>query len=193
MAFTLHSALVTPFPALLYGHTCPQVSGAPFSAPRPARRRRFSPNPSSAFGVYPPWRAVSAVKERRVLRRCFFATSYPQRHMHIRPCQKPLNSGQNRSKRRRFPSKSDQKGAQFVMPILTFWGVTPSGASARAVFAFRKGHFRVVQGSKMACGKVIHKMWKTGNRDSGPAPGRVPGPSTLDPLPSSLAPPLASA
>ena len=25
------------------------------------------------------------------------------------------------------------------MPILTFWGVTPSGASARAVFAFRKG------------------------------------------------------
>ena len=25
------------------------------------------------------------------------------------------------------------------MPILTFWGLTPSGASARAVFAFRKG------------------------------------------------------
>ena len=65
--------------------------------------------------------------------------SYPQRRMPIRPCQKPSNSGQNRSKRRRFPSKSGQKGAHFVMPILTFWGWTPSGASARAVFAFRKG------------------------------------------------------
>jgi len=53
------------------------------------------------------------------------------------------------------------------MPILTFWGVTPSGASARAVLPLPKGRFRVVQGSKMACGKVIHKMWKTGIRDSG--------------------------
>ena len=65
--------------------------------------------------------------------------SYPQRRMPIRPCHKPSNSHQNRSKRRRFPSKRDQKGAHFVMPILTFWGWTPSGASARAVFAFRKG------------------------------------------------------
>ena len=79
------------------------------------------------------------------------------------------------------------------MPILTFWGGTPSGASARAVLPHRKGHFGVVQGSKMACGKVIHKMWKTGSRDSGTAPGRVLGPSTLDPLPSSLARALALA
>ena len=71
--------------------------------------------------------------------RCFFATSYAQRRTPKSACQKPSNSCQNRSKRRRFPSKSDQKGAHFVMPILTFGGVTPSGASARAVFAFRKG------------------------------------------------------
>jgi len=32
MTVVPHSALVTPFPALLYGHTCPQVSG--FSPPR---------------------------------------------------------------------------------------------------------------------------------------------------------------
>jgi len=51
------------------------------------------------------------------------------------------------------------------MPILTFWVRTPSGASARADLALRKGHFGVVQGSKTACGKVIHKMWKS--RDSG--------------------------
>jgi len=87
--------------------------------------------------------------------------------MAIRPCQKPSNSGQNRSKRRRFPSKTDQNRAHFVMPILTFWGVTPSGASAKAVLPIPKGHFGVVQGSKMACGKVIHKIGKTGNRDSG--------------------------
>ena len=71
--------------------------------------------------------------------RCFFATSYPQRRVPKSPCQKPSNSSQNRSKRRRFPSKRDQKSAHFVMPILTFWGLTPSGASARAVLAFRKG------------------------------------------------------
>ena len=72
-------------------------------------------------------------------RRCLFASSYPQRRTPKSACQKPSNSSRNRSKRRRFPSKSDQKGAHFVMPILTFWWVTPSGASAKAVFAFRKG------------------------------------------------------
>ena len=59
--------------------------------------------------------------------------------VHVKSRRKPSNSCQNRSKRRRFPSKSDQKRAHFVMPILTFWGVTPSGASAKAVFAFQKG------------------------------------------------------
>ena len=53
------------------------------------------------------------------------------------------------------------------MPILTFWGVTPSGASARADLPLRKGLLGVVQGSKRAWGKVIHKMGKTGIRDSG--------------------------
>ena len=59
--------------------------------------------------------------------------------MPISPCQTPSNSGQNRSKGRQNPIKSDQTRAQFVMPILTFWGVTPSGASAKADFALRKG------------------------------------------------------
>ena len=48
------------------------------------------------------------------------------------------------------------------MPILTFWGVTPSGASARAVLACCKGHFRCFWGSKMAGGKVIHIFHKGG-------------------------------
>ena len=61
-------------------------------------------------------------------------------------------------------SKSDQKRAHFVMPILTFWGVTPSGASAKAVLGYRKGFFGGYFGPKRACGKVIHKMCKTGIR-----------------------------
>jgi hypothetical protein len=59
--------------------------------------------------------------------------------VHVTNHQLRVKIDQNRSKRRRFPSKRDQKGARFVMPILTFWGLTPSGASARAVLAFRKG------------------------------------------------------
>jgi len=38
--FTLHSALVTPVPALLYGHRCPQVSGACRAAGAETRRAR---------------------------------------------------------------------------------------------------------------------------------------------------------
>jgi len=64
-------------------------------------------------------------------------------------------------------SKKVKKGAHFVMPILTFGVVTPSGASARAVLPLLKGHFGVVQGSKMACAKVIHKIGITANRGSG--------------------------
>jgi hypothetical protein len=59
--------------------------------------------------------------------------------MHIRPCknrQIRVKIGQNGVK---IGSKKVKKGAHFVMPILTFWWVTPSGASARAVLACRKG------------------------------------------------------
>jgi len=67
------------------------------------------------------------------------------------------------------------------MPILTFWGVTPSGASARAVLPLPKGHFGVVQGSKRACAKVIHKMWKTlavpGPKERSPARGPAAAPN----------------
>ena len=65
--------------------------------------------------------------------------SYPQRLMDIRPCKNHhirVKIGQNGDV---FRQKAIKKGAHFVMPILTFWGVTPSGASARADFAFRKG------------------------------------------------------
>jgi len=158
---TLHSALRTPHSALRTPHStlhtrnsCSRLSLQPQVSP--CFRFPVPGSPFPAFG------------------------SYPQRRAPKSACQKPSNSGQNRSKRRRFPSKRDQKGAHFVMPILTFWGVTPSGASARADLPLRKGHFGVVQGSKRACGKVIHKInkgeqgtgngeWeKTGNRESKP-------------------------
>ena len=97
----------------------------------PARRRRFSPNPCSAFGVYPPWRAVSAVKERRVPRRCFFATSYPQRRMRIRACKKP-------SKTIKFVSKSIKKATFSVK----------KGSKKRA---FRHAHLNILWG---------HPLWR---------------------------------
>jgi len=141
-----HFALVTPFPALLYSHRCPQVFGAPFSG---------------AYGI-----SFDSAK------------SYPQRRMHIRPCRKPSNSSQNRSNGVKIGSKKDKKGARFVMPILTFLGWTPSGASARAVFAFRKGQKPCFRGSKRPCGKVIHKMWKT---LAAPGPRERPTPRRREP------------
>jgi len=93
--------------------------------------------------------------------------SYPQRRVPKSACQIPSNSSQNRSKRRRFPSKSDQKRAHFVMPILTFWGVTPLGASARADFALPKGKKGAFWRRKMASGKVIHN-WTAVVDNAGP-------------------------
>ena len=86
--------------------------------------------------------------------------SCAQRPMLIRPCCKPSNSSQNRSKRRHFPSKSDQKRAHFVMPILTFWGVTPSGASAKAVLAFRKGKKGAFSGAPGRVPKLSTIPWR---------------------------------
>ena len=111
----------------------------------------------------PPWFTKTGVPRYRTRGRLVaYSVSfdsgkgYPQRRMAIRPCHKPSNSGQNRSKRRRFPSKRDQKGAHFVMPILTFGGVTPSGASARADFALPKGKKGAFSGRSGASSKVIH-------------------------------------
>jgi hypothetical protein len=53
-----------------------------------------------------------------------------------------------------FRQKAIKKGAHFVMPILTFWGWTPSGASARAVFAFRKGKKARFGGAKWRLEKL---------------------------------------
>jgi hypothetical protein len=44
------------------------------------------------------------------------------------------------------------------MPILTFWGVTPSGASARAVLACPKGKKGAFWGAPGAGLKVIHNF-----------------------------------
>ena len=71
--------------------------------------------------------------------------------------QKPIKIDQNGIK---FGSKNDQKRAQIVMPILTFWGVTPSGASARADLASRKGKKGAFSGRKIARSKVIHNLHK---------------------------------
>ena len=43
------------------------------------------------------------------------------------------------------------------MPILTFWGWTPSGASARAIFAFPKGKKGAFSVCEKPYAKVIHK------------------------------------
>jgi hypothetical protein len=57
------------------------------------------------------------------------------------------------------------------MPILTFGGVTPSGASARAVFAFRKGKKARFGGAKWRPEKLSTN--KAGNRE--PARGGQAG------------------
>ena len=73
------------------------------------------------------------------------------------------------------------------MPILTFGGVTPSGASARADLACRKGFFGGYFGPKRACGKVIHKINKgeqgTGNREQATGNDRDSGIETRSPAP----------
>ena len=100
--------------------------------------------------------------------------SYPQALMPIITCQIPSNSSQNRSKRRRFPSKRHQKRAQIVMPILTFWGWTPSGASAKADFALRKGKKARFGGAKRRPEKLSTRPG-FGIRDSGFGKGQRPG------------------
>ena len=138
---------------------CPAASSAPSAVAAVAvpdsRRRRAArspsrrPRPGGATGWIPlasPFSRSPFPVPRS--RRCLFATSYPQRRVPKSACRKPSNSGQNRSKRRRFPSKRHQKSAHFVMPILTFWVVTPSGASARADLGFRKGKKASLGGAK---------------------------------------------
>ena len=60
-------------------------------------------------------------------------------------------------KKAMFSVKKRSKTSAIRHAHLNIWGVTPSGASAKAVLPLRKGHLGVVQGSKMACGKVIHR------------------------------------
>ena len=54
------------------------------------------------------------------------------------------------------------------MPILTFWVVTPSGASARADLPSRKGLFGVFRTQKRRVEKLSTKCGKLQRR---PAPG----------------------
>ena len=80
------------------------------------------------------------------------------------------------------------------MPILTFWGVTPSGASAKAVFAFPKGKKGAFSGApgqiqklSTICTAVLGlAAGKTDRRDS-PMPRRPVArwaglPTAQDPL-----------
>ena len=88
----------------------------------PARRRRFSPNPSSAFS------AVSAVKERGVPWCCFFATSFPQRRMRIRACKKPsktIKFGSKSIKKATFSVKKGSKKRAFRHAHLNILGCHP--------------------------------------------------------------------
>jgi hypothetical protein len=65
--------------------------------------------------------------------------------VHVVNRQIRVKIGQNGVK---IVSKSGQKRAQIVMPILTFWVWTPSGASARAVLALPKGKKARLGGAK---------------------------------------------
>ena len=85
--------------------------------------------------------------------------SYPQRRMHMRPCknhQIRVKIGQNGVK---IGLKKVKKGAHFVMPILTFGGVIPSGASARAVLASRRGKKGAFRGAKSP-GQKLSTSWR---------------------------------
>jgi hypothetical protein len=77
--------------------------------------------------------------------------------IHVTNHQIRVKIGQNGVK---IVSKSGQKGAQIVMPILTFGGVTPSGASARAVFAFPKGKKARFGGAKWRPEKLSTIPWR---------------------------------
>jgi hypothetical protein len=111
--------------------------------------------PHSALGIFAhrPRNALSRLNLRTqvspgfgfsapVLLIVYLSIAAKVMHNEVWPCVHVANHqirvkiGQNGVK---IGSKNDQKRAQIVMPILTFWPVTPSGASARADFAFPKG------------------------------------------------------
>ena len=131
------------------------ASGAALTPPSvPALPRSLLPTPDVAFSQQVIHNGVCA-------------------SVHVKSRQIPSNSCQNRSKRRRFPSKSDQKRAHFVMPILTFWGVTPSGASARAVLASQKGKKGAFSGAPGQVPKVIHSYPQWHGRRAAVKPRRA--------------------
>jgi len=108
---TPHSALVTPVPALLYGHGCPQVSGSPAcpplaGLPAVASAKAGSPFPGlpaiasgfakatpdeSGEGGFPPFFPAARVSpgfRHPVFRSLFPAFgSYAQRRMPMRACK----------------------------------------------------------------------------------------------------------
>jgi hypothetical protein len=66
----------------------------------------------------------------------------------------------NRSNGVKIGSKKVKKGAHFVMPILTFWALPPSGASARADFASRKGKKGAFSGAPERFQKLSTIPWR---------------------------------
>ena len=84
------------------------------------------PVPGSLFPPL-PWARVSPGFRFPVpnSRRCFFATSYPQRRMPKSACQIPSNSGQNRSKRGQNRVKKRSKTRAFRHAHLNILGGHP--------------------------------------------------------------------
>jgi len=76
--------------------------------------------------------------------------------VHVVNRQNRVKTGQNGVK---IVSKNDQKRAQIVMPILTFGGVIPSGASAKAVLASRRGKKGAFRGAKSP-GQKLSTSWR---------------------------------
>jgi hypothetical protein len=136
------SALVTPLPALAYKNSACGAIVSPSSAL--TYKNRCPQASGSPFPV--PRSRLLGVIHNGVCQ-----------SVHVKNRQIRVKIDQNGVK---FGSKSDQKRAHFVMPILTFWGVTPSGASARAVFAFRKGKKGAFSGAPERVPKLSTIPWR---------------------------------
>jgi len=154
------------------------ASSGPWRIPVSGRclgaRRRLAANPAGASSG--PWRIpVSGPKSRLFAEQVspgFWFFAPPLLIVYLSTAPKVIHSEvwpyisskfrhfrvKNRSNGVKIVSKKVKKGAHFVMPILTFWLFTPLGASARAVFAFRKGKKGAFSGRSGASSKVIHKL-----------------------------------
>ena len=113
----LHSALVTPVPALLYGHGCPQGSRSPFPVPRPG-----SPFPVPAFSLGHGCPHVSG--SPFPVPRCPLLGVI---HNGVCPCVyvKTIKFGSKSIKKATFSVKKASKTRAFRHAHLNIWGGHP--------------------------------------------------------------------